>query len=54
MMVSGWVGQVVAPSPLVPAKAGTQNQKMLDSRLRGNERSVKAIQSKLILPGEAA
>jgi hypothetical protein len=26
------------PGPLVPAKAGTQSQK-LDSRLRGNERS---------------
>jgi hypothetical protein len=26
-------------SPLVPAKAGTQDQITLDSRLRGNERS---------------
>jgi hypothetical protein len=30
------------PTPLVPAKAGTQSheKKELDSRLRGNERSV--------------
>jgi hypothetical protein len=29
--------------PLVPAKAGTQNKKeRMDSRLRGNERSVGA------------
>ena len=35
--------------PLVPAKAGTQNQANLDSRLRGNERSVEqSSQSKPI------
>ena len=39
------VGEKVSPSPpLVPAKAGTQSQgkKELDSRVRGNERSVEA------------
>ncbi len=30
----------VSPSPLTPAKAGVQQEERLDSRLRGNERSV--------------
>jgi hypothetical protein len=33
-------------SPLVPAKAGTQDQITLDSRLRGNERSKGREQSR--------
>src|SRR5215470_16259691 len=39
-------GETIAPSqpkaPLVPAKAGTQEPKTLDSHFRGNERSVAA------------
>ena len=38
------------PLPFVPAKAGTQRQKILDSRLRGNERRIDPSSTTLSAP----